>query len=324
MKNKLIIFVITISLLLSIPTVIIANGERLSVQVENIVLDRQGDNIITVMDMIGLKNVSNDDIISNSSNPEIKFQVPNNAQQIAVNIHGAEEMDFEKIDENVVIYQQLPPERSMEFSISYFLEIDSDNLDISIMREYPVNLFNVYVPVNSGLSIQSSQLVESGVMNINQRSFNYYSFANLQANDLMEIQIQVNEDKQITTSNNRVNQGYDGFHNPGHIRFWESSPLSNFNPHLVTFVFVVLIVFAIVYYFYRWRIDEQKNAKQSSQEDDVFIRLYKEESLLKKKLAEIQLALDDGEINEEEYIKRRDIYKKKLINVKLKIKEFTE
>jgi uncharacterized membrane protein len=184
----------------------------------------------------------------------------------------------------------------------------------------------VYIPVNSGLTLESSQLNDSGTMSINQRLYNYYSLMNLQANDSIEIKIKVTEAQEnVTASNdNRVNQGYDGFHNPGHIRFWENSPLSNFNPHLVTFVFIVLIVFSIVYYFYRWHIDEKKNVQQSSQEDDVFIRLYKEESLLKKKLAEIQLALDDGEISEDEFIKRRDIYKKKLINVKLKIKEFTE
>ena len=63
---------------------------------------------------------------------------------------------------------------------------------------------------------------------------------------------------------------------------------------------------------------------QKNQEEDLFLRLYKEEAVLKRKITELQLLKDDGTIDEEEFEKRREIYKKKLINVKLKIREFIE
>ncbi len=329
MKQKKIIYLLlTLTLLLSsighVDVVSAAEEQPLKITMENIVLDRQNDDILAVRGMIAMKNNSKDDIVSTLDNPLIKFQLPANATRAEVSMQDVE-LQYEVVDRDIVLVYELPAERSMELSISYFIDTNQTEIDFSMGREYLTKAFSIYVPSDAGLTLKSSRLSDSGATSMGQRTFNFYTAADIAAGELLDIKIAKGEREETVSSNNRINQNYDGFHNPGHIRFWENSPFKNFDPHLLTFVFVVLILFSIGYYFYRWHIEEKKVKElQKTQEDDIFMRLYKEETVLKKKLAELQIMYDDGKIDEEEFQKRREIYKKKLINVKLKIKEFTD
>lgn len=323
-KKRIVSIFITLSLLLSLSFTVMANEQNLSIEIEHVILDRQGDNILQVMDMISLKNNSREDIESTSENPIIRIRVPDQAIHLEVSMQGAD-VEFEIVDGEVVVFHNIPAERSMEFALNYLILMDESPIDFTIIREYPVKAFNVYVSNNTGLILNSTQFVNAGAMSIEQRTYNTYTINNIAAGQPIQVFLERGQQNNPALADTRINQGYDGFHNPGHIRFWENSPFSGIEPHLFTFVFVSIIAFAIGHYFYRWHVDAKRiKEQQQSQEDDIFIRLYKEEAVLKKKLAELQLKLDDNEIDEDEYNKRREIYKKKLINVKLKIKEFTE
>ncbi|OEF96093.1 hypothetical protein [Desulfuribacillus alkaliarsenatis] len=323
-RNKIFSLLITFVLLFSMSSSVIANEQQLTIEIEHLVLERQGDNIISVMDMVALKNTSNEDIISNIENPAIRIAIPEHVIHLTVGMQGTE-LPHAVVDNEVVVDYEIPAERSMDFAINYFLSIDSEEMDFSIIRDYPIKTLNIYVPANAGFVIDSPHLTDAGAMSIEQRTYNFYTISSVEAGQVVEATLIKRQSNQSIVTNDRIDQGYDGFHNPGHIRFWEGSPFAAMEPHLFTLIVVIIIGFAIGNYFYRWHVDDKKLKEQKkSQDDDIFIRLYKEEAVLKKKLAELQIKLDNNEIDEEEFTKRKDIFKKKLINVKLKIKEFTE
>lgn len=324
MRFKKILLLSLFFIFLSMPAFALANTDGLEIETQNILLDIDGDSV-QVMDMIALRNISGVDILSDKDNQIIKFNFPVDIEGVELSTQDGAEIDFELIGQDLVLYTDLPANRGLDFSIKYHYHYPGDSFNLAYNSYYPIKKLSYYSAVASGISITSQQIIDSGMMygNENRPIYNYYGLLPIAANQNINLKLTINPvANENTDPNNRTTQGYDGFHNPGHIRFWENSPLSKFNPHLMTFVFVVIVIFGIVYYFYRWRI--QENNRQDDSDDDVFLRLYKEENILMKKIAETQVKFNDGEMSEEEYQKRYDVYMKKLVNIKKKIKGFTE
>ncbi|OEH86101.1 hypothetical protein BHU72_14345 [Desulfuribacillus stibiiarsenatis] len=326
MKIKKIITILTFSLLLLLSSFAMANEQNLSLEVEYIVLDQKGDNIISFMHMVSFKNISSEEIVSTVDNPVIRFPLPDNAQHVTVEVDTGT-INHEVIDNEVVIIHQIPADRSIELVINYFLSSEQA-LQYTFERQHPVKMLNVFALATSGIKVTNERFVDTGTTTVDNQNYNYHVISNIPSNDVITLNIEKGQSAVSLNpqgQGNRLAQGYDGFHNPGHIRFWNNSAFARFDPHLMTGLFIALLVFSIGYYFYRWA-REEKMAKERNQsnEDDVFLRLYKEESVLKKKITELQFKYDSGEMDEADFTKRREVYKKKLVAVKLKIKEFTE
>ncbi len=324
MKNKLIVL-IALFLVCIVPNFVLAQEVSLSIETENILLDMSDAQTVGVRDMFRLTNQSNQPVVSNKENPLISIPIDEKAQHIQVML-SEKELAFEIINNEIVIDYELEANSTTGISITYFLELDKLFQGITLMRNYPVGQFNILIPNDIGFHIHSQQLSDAGALSMGQRTFNSYVANNLPEKTPIAIVADKGAaEQQQTSPDSRLRQNYDGFHSPGHIRFWEKSPFSSFDPHLMTFIFVALIAFSIGYYFYRWHIDEKKlKEMRKEQEEDVFLRLYKEEAVLKRKMTELQLLKEDGTIDDEEFAKRREIYKKKLVNVKMKIREFVE
>ncbi len=108
-------------------------------------------------------------------------------------------------------------------------------------------------------------------------------------------------------------------------KMWQDSPFGFINPYLffaIIAVVLVLIILAGVYFSKQ----EQKSIKQISHDDDekAFKLLVTNRQTLLDKTLEIEDQRLSGEISQEEYEVKRDVYRDLLIKVSLQLREYTE
>ncbi|NBI29543.1 hypothetical protein [Chengkuizengella marina] len=128
----------------------------------------------------------------------------------------------------------------------------------------------------------------------------------------------------LTESN--VTRSSPNFHNEGHIRMWHDSPLREFNPHIVLIVFAA-ILFAFVGYYLFFKLNKKEvlehgtlNTQKKKQIQD----LLEKRSIILDKMVDLEQSHQSREMNQYEFTKKYEGYKQQLIQVKIKLKKFTE
>ncbi|MHB8171991.1 MAG: hypothetical protein ACYDG6_10720 [Thermincolia bacterium] len=118
----------------------------------------------------------------------------------------------------------------------------------------------------------------------------------------------------------------DVFHSPGHMQRWYKSPMGNQNPHLWT-AFSLILAAGLISVAVLLIRNRQKTATEAVAADKpakFLADLKAKEKRLIAKLSGLEDKLSTGEIQQEEYNRLRDEYKKTLVKVKLKLKELEE
>lgn len=113
------------------------------------------------------------------------------------------------------------------------------------------------------------------------------------------------------------------FHNPGHIRLWNDTPLRNFEPHLFMAILILLLVAGIGYFIY-FKRKAKLNQTVNEQDDDEFLELTSKKNLLLKKIVQLEEAYEAGELSLEEFNKKNTAYKNYLYKVKQELNKFLE
>lgn len=116
-----------------------------------------------------------------------------------------------------------------------------------------------------------------------------------------------------------------GFHNPGHVRLWNETPLRNFDPHLVT-ALLILIVVAGVWYFIHFTIKERKKeaAAASDADEKKFQELAAKKNILLNKILQAEEEYNAGLITEVELEERVSGYKSYLYKVKTELNQYLD
>lgn len=125
----------------------------------------------------------------------------------------------------------------------------------------------------------------------------------------------------LFTSN--VTRSSPSFHNPGHIRLWNDTPLRNFEPHLFTAI-VVLIVIAGIGYFIYFKRKEKLNKGFIRDDDEKFLDLAEKKNILLRKIVQLEEDYEDKNISEVEFKKKVVAYKNYLYKVKQELNKFLE
>lgn len=122
---------------------------------------------------------------------------------------------------------------------------------------------------------------------------------------------------------NALSQPYaPQFHNPGHIRLWNTSAFSAIDPHVFTAVVVMIPIIFIVYYIRQRR--KEKMLETVDVEEIAFQKLFNKEQDLLKKIAELDDKHQNGEIEEEEYVTLRENYKYRVMQIKAHLIKLSE
>ncbi|PYZ93398.1 hypothetical protein CR194_09450 [Salipaludibacillus keqinensis] len=112
-------------------------------------------------------------------------------------------------------------------------------------------------------------------------------------------------------------------HPQGHMNMWYSSPLTRFEPHLVTALLAIIIIFGVSYFIYVKRKHRDEESKwTSTEEEKTFRDLMSKKNMTLKKLLELEEAYDKGELNEMDYQKKTEAYKAYLHKVKKQLNQF--
>lgn len=115
------------------------------------------------------------------------------------------------------------------------------------------------------------------------------------------------------------------FHNPGHIRLWYESPLRNFEPHLVTALLTLILIFGVGYFIY---IKRKEYLKEDETMEDVdekkFQELASKKNILLNKILQAEEDFNSGKITEQEMEEKVQAYKKYLYKVKSELNKYVE
>lgn len=114
------------------------------------------------------------------------------------------------------------------------------------------------------------------------------------------------------------------FHNPGHIRLWNESPLRHFEPHLFMAVVLLIIIAGIVYFFYFKRKEALNEGLTDDKSDELFRELVAKKNILLNKIVQLEEDYEAGKIDEQQFQDKITAYKKYLYKVKQDLNKFLE
>lgn len=303
-----------------------AAGEagKISVKVHHLLLSPNDDRTLNVKEQLVIYNPG-------EALPEgktVTITLPLGYRELEL-FHDLNE-DMVQVEEDSVIIKQLPAGETM-IGFSYVMETFSEgtapHFIISETVNYPTQSYFVLAPAQ-GMKIISSELQSGGVQNMGGMQYQFHAADNVKPGTKMEIRAIISmADESAGGQDN--SGGYSGtvtreapkFHTPGHIRFWKQSPFAGMDAHLFLFLVIVVPAGAIGYALYRRTQEAAELATEADEEEELFQRLVKKQKVLMNKLKELEIQHANGEVDEETYTQLREIYKKKLVKVKAKLKE---
>lgn len=112
------------------------------------------------------------------------------------------------------------------------------------------------------------------------------------------------------------------FHNPGHIRLWNTSVFKKLDPHLFTALLVIIPIGLIAFYVIQRR--KEKMLETVDVEELAFQKLTAKQKDLLQKLADLDEKYESGQMDEEEYTTLRENYKHRLLQIKAHLQKFSE
>lgn len=207
--------------------------------------------------------------------------------------------------------------------------------DINLKFDYPVQMLQVLVPEGMGsVEFKGVEAQSQGLFKFDDQNYYGYSVEGIQANQTFTVVY--NKDKQppkdaanqsasTSTGSSNVTKTAPAFHNPGHIRMWEQSPLHSLNPHIFLIVLLTMIIAGISYFVYFKKKARLEEARLSAdKEEKAFKLLMVKQRTIMEKMIELEETFGDGKLSEDEYQKKLDAYKQHLVQVKLNLRKFVE
>lgn len=255
---------------------------------------------------------------------DLAFPLPPDAVEVQVG-EGLEGIRAEVQEGKLVLHlDQGGGEEPLSVNFDYFVETEAGIPHFFLEREffYDTPTFFVLVPAGQ-LRIVSDQLQNQGVMPMGETSLMIYagSFA---AGDTLKMTVVPDTLGGETVPGTVERESTPPFHPEGHVQRWEESALRGIEPHLFLAVVIGVPVGLLVWYLVKRRRASEGAKTDAEREEEVFQRYLVREKFLKEKLLELEKKKAEGAIDEADYTQQLELYKKKLLEVKAKLKQFTE
>lgn len=252
----------------------------------------------------------------------ISFPLPQGAENIHYGSGVEEDKTFAQ-GESLVFNQELPPG---ETTLVFHYLFDSPGEDhFHWDREFNHDIPTFFIIVPAGiLQLTGDGLHDQGITSMGGRQLHIYD-GSFKKGDKLSLVVHLGSGA-FQTGGMGENLGFSDrniappLHSKTHVDRWNASPLRNIEPHLFMLV-VVGVPLGLLgrYLFKRGQLSEQRGFKEtnSTKLDELKIK----EKLLKQKLIKLEQNFAEGIVEQTEYEERLTFYKKKLIEVRLKIKE---
>ncbi|MCR6108779.1 hypothetical protein HXA35_00170 [Bacillus sp. A301a_S52] len=113
------------------------------------------------------------------------------------------------------------------------------------------------------------------------------------------------------------------FHPEGHMKMWYTSPLNRFEPHLMTAIFIIIIITgACLAIHFKFRAKSNRETWENTDEEKRFQQLMTKKNITLNKLLEIDTLYHEGKITEAEYELKSRQYRNYLYEIKKKLNDF--
>lgn len=210
--------------------------------------------------------------------------------------------------------------------------------EMHLIFDYPVKTMKVLVPKGKGsVTFQGIESTAQGTFQFDGQNYVEYNVEGINAGQNIWLSYDKNKQPSNTleqeSTKNTTASGAAGavtrtapaFHNPGHIRMWEESPLHSVNPHIFLIVLLVIIIAGISYYLFFRRRDKAEEARLGADlEEEAFQLLMSKQKAILEKMIELEETHENGTLTEDEYDKKIGAYKEHLIQVKLGLRKFVD
>lgn len=331
---------ILLSLLFLPFTSVYALDESIKVDMHYIVVDPLEDGNLSLQHMANYSNMGDQEYDGEESHEGvISVQLPLGALNLQVQ---DENLGVKVSNKGFSTTLPIPAAESQIISYSYQLP---SGVPIVFPLDYPLEVLQVLVPEGKG-SLQFSEAEISAPQQISIDSQTYWMYNVVNIKPGQEIKFSYLKDAQPTAeasidgtdentqaitqtdgsseqNNSSVTRTSPDFHNPGHIRLWNQSPLKKFDPHILMIILGVILVSGIGYFaYFRWKNRMVDQRLSADKEESEFKQLLARQNAIMDKIIELEEQHAEGKFQDEEYSAKLLAYKEHLVQVKQNLSRF--
>lgn len=302
----------------------------ISIDMYYLVVSPAEDGSTNMMNMVNYANSSSEPFKGDGTGEAVlKVTLPEDAEGLSFLDN---KIPIKQTNFGFITIEPIPANQTVVLPYSYRMP---KGKKIQLQFDYPAQLIQVLVPEGMGsVDFSGVTAINQGIFKFEDRNYLGYTAEGIKAGQTFSMVY--NKDKQPEAANSSqgqtnnkntsvVTKSAPVFHNPGHIRMWEQSPIHSFNPHLFLIVISAIIIAGISYYvhFRRKAKVEEERLGADKEEKEFQLLLMKQKAILDK-ILELEETRDNGEIPETVYLKKLGAYKEHLAQVKLRMRTFIE
>lgn len=322
-----------LGVMLFIPTMIgmAASNSKISIDMYYLVVSPADNGATNMMSMVNYTNSSSKAYTGDgTSEGVLKVTLP----ESATNLNFLDKkITIKQTNTGFITKKPIPANQTQVLPYNYKMP---KGKQIQLKFDYPVQILQVLVPEGMGsVTFKGVDSTNQGTFNFEGQNYVGYSVEGIQSNQ--SFIMVYNKDKQPKSTGSQtqtnsaskktssVTRSAPAFHNPGHIRMWEESPLHNFNPHIFLIVLIAMIISGIAYWIYfrrKARLEEERVG--ADKEEKAFQLLMAKQKAILDKIIELEEAHDAGKIPDEDFHKKLEAYKEHLVQVKLGLQKFID
>ncbi|WP_147533922.1 hypothetical protein [Bacillus marasmi] len=341
---KKIIIPLLVLLLIPYFTAFAKEADKLSVQMQYIVVSPLQDGSTQIMDMVSYKNMTDEEYKGEGqSEGVISVTLPPGAENLKM---LEEAINYKKTDNGFVSTDPIEPKGSITLPFTYQVP---KGQDIVLNFNLPVAMYQVLVPKGMGsIEFKDVDAQSQGFLSIDEKEYWTYVVQNIEAKQTITLaynkdvqpsstegtqpegtqpegqQTDATDSTQNSAAGN-VTKASPDFHNPGHLRMWEQSALKGFDPHILMIVLGAILIAGIGYFsYFQWKHRVKTRNAADDKDEQAFKLLMAKQKTILDKILELEETLEKGQISESDYHAKLEAYKQHLVQVKLSLNQFVE
>ncbi|MBM7651584.1 hypothetical protein [Neobacillus cucumis] len=313
-----------------------ATGSNISIDMHYLVVSPAEDGSTNLMNMVNYSNSSSKEYKGDGkSEAVLKVTLPDHARDL--NFLDSK-IAFKQVDKGFITTTSVPANQTTVLPYSYRIP---KGKEIKLTMDYPVGIMQILVPEGMGsVEVTGAEATSQGTFQFDDQNYYGYSIEGLKENQTFTLiykkDVQPPSDRSSSSSKqsssttdngntSNVTHTAPAFHNPGHIRMWEESPLHSLNPHIFLIIVGVIIIAGIssfIYFKRKARLEEERLS--ADKEEKAFKQLIAKQKAIMDKIIELEESFNAGKLPEDEYQAKLAAYKQHLIQVKLSLRSFIE
>lgn len=311
----------------------------LYIEMAYLIIRPSDEGTVTVMNMVNFKNMQQEPFKGDPKTKSvITVSMPEKATDVVVH---DESLGAVITENNFYTTKEIPANQTIVVPYSYNIKKATSEEKLNLTFDYPIQQLQILIPEGQGSAkVDGVEYMDQGMFEFDGQNYQGYGVQNVEPAQPFTIMYfkdknpePVAKEQSAEAESGTEDSGTLGnitrsapdFHNPGHIRMWNQSPVREFNPHILLIVLIVIFIAGISYYTYFLRKEKNEELrKQSDKEERAFQHLMDKRQAILDKVIELEESYNNGELTDSEYKEKSDAYKQHLVKVKMSLQEYID